>query len=321
MTAHPSLPARAAAAWERFWFGPETPLNLAVCRVIYCLGTLLIVWPMFSERWIRSWITRPEEFFFPTSVFKYLPVASVSTLIGTALILKLALLAAAFGLMTRLSMAVAAATMFYVVGLSNCFGKVVFVLTIPVIVLGLMTLAPSGDVLSVDVLIRRAWKRWPFGRAAPPAADRYRWPLQLLRLYVVLCIFMSGLTKLLNSGLAWALSDHLANVLAAGAVAGQQPCVLSNPFSPAVNAWVAGHPTLTQVLALIALLTELAAPVALLCRGWVKAIYLVMLLGMGAMIKYTLGVWVEYTILCIALFIPWDRAAGWIRRRFRPAVA
>lgn len=314
MIAPAALWRRTIGAWDRFWFGDESPVTLAVCRLIYYSAILWVISdPSIEAYAMGPPTTLPPEYHFPFHVFKFLPVASPETLSVLWRVLEAAVLAAAIGFMTRLAAVVAAGSLFYLFGLTSCYGKTFFIMGIPVAILCLLAVARTGDALSVDRLIRRRWRWWPFSRVDARPGPSYRWSLQLLRLYIVLVLFMSGVTKLVTSGFAWAFSDNLATVIAAGGT--DQPCIVSVAHSAAFNQWLAEHTLLVQLMAFGVLVLEISAPIALIATGAARYLLLIAYLAMHVAIKYLLGVDFILFEFGYAFFLPWDRIVAAVTRR------
>ncbi len=206
---------RFRAGWDRFWFQPETPTHLAIFRSIRG-GTHL--WRVccqdaFLEDLLRS-ISLGDAFHFPQGPLKYIPVASVGTIKLLHHALGVALLASAVGFATRVSTATACVLLYYL-SQRGMYGKLMHVDAIPIIVLGIVTLSHAGAALSVDRWLRSRWKRWPFAARDVSPSGEYRWPLQLLRLYVCMVFCLAAMSKLVTSGPGWVTSDNLALVFAA----------------------------------------------------------------------------------------------------------
>src|SRR5258708_30935740 len=99
---------RCAASWDEFWFRSQTPVDLAVCRIIYYLGVYWVLYsgvpPMTVDE--VTFAATPAALHWPLGVFKYLPIAAPETLLALHWILQVALIAAAVGFATRLAQVV-----------------------------------------------------------------------------------------------------------------------------------------------------------------------------------------------------------------------
>src|SRR5438309_8388797 len=109
--------ARARIGWNRFWFEPASPLDLAIARILFCSGVLLAYLPVdFSE-----WGTVGREFWMPIPLFAKLHIEplSASTLVAVSTLWRVALVATVVGFCTGLSATIAAITGLYLLGLPH----------------------------------------------------------------------------------------------------------------------------------------------------------------------------------------------------------
>ncbi len=72
----------------------------------------------------------------------------------------------------------------------------------------LLAASPCGDAISVD-----AWRRRSRGEPEPSPSVVYGLPIRIAWLLIGLIFFFPGLWKLRASGLAWAFSDNLRNLM------------------------------------------------------------------------------------------------------------
>ena len=96
---------RLVEAWDRFWFSPQSPLDLGVARVLLFGG-------IFWWRWRAdpsAWAEIGAPFWFPIRLFSILdlPLLSAPALEALQLVWIVAVGLAAIGLMTRVSTVVA----------------------------------------------------------------------------------------------------------------------------------------------------------------------------------------------------------------------
>src|SRR6185503_13285103 len=104
-----------------WWFEPEWPDNLGLCRLVF-FGLLLAFYLPVSH---VGWGSVPASFRNPIWLFErlHLPIASDRVLAALVVTWKLALLLSCLGFVTRVSTAVALLTGFYLIGLPYNFGK------------------------------------------------------------------------------------------------------------------------------------------------------------------------------------------------------
>lgn len=282
--------------WLDFWFCPERPDNLGLCRLLFYGAIFLLYLP----RDLALWGEVSPVFWMPLFTFEALrlPVAPAGVLAALAVAWKVALGLGCLGLFTRLSTATSFVLGFYLLGLPHNFGKVHHFDALLVFVFGALAFARCGDAWAVDALIRR--RR---GGAAPKASGEYRWPVRLVWVLFALIFFAAGLAKLRASGPAWVLSDNMAALL----IAQQYPT--SEP-GPLVD-WglaLARRRWLYQPLAAATLLLELGYPLALVSRRARWIVVPGMLLAQIG-IRVLLGPSFEQFVICNLFWVPWDRLA------------
>jgi hypothetical protein len=193
--------------FRSFLFAVGDPLNLGFAR--------FVVFAVMGIRfWTASYVAAaeiPDALLQPPLGFGWaLPFvprdpAAVERL---ALLLRVAALAAAVGLFTRLTTVVAtvAATLLFVI--PHLFGHVGHDRHHFIWFAAILAASPCGDALSLDGW----WRRRRGAPAAPPAA-RYGFPLRAILLTMGVAYFFSGFWKLASCGPAWFASDNLANLV------------------------------------------------------------------------------------------------------------
>ena len=291
--------------WQHFWFVPAAPENLGICRALF-YGLVLALYVDVS--W-SDWAEVSPVFWEPITLFKrlHLPVLGAGALAVLGVAWKIALLLAALGLFTRWSALAAFAIGGYLLGLPHNFGKTHHFDALIVLILGVLTLARTGDAFSLD---RRLFGR---GRSPEPSGE-YRWPVRAAWLLMSLVFCSAGISKLRHGGSAWIFSDNMATVLLQHGydVASHEP--LSR-----VGLWLAQYPALCSVLAFVTVAVEAGYPLALFSRRarWIfPPAMCALLIG----IRLTMGPTFPQFVLCHLFWVPWDRvAAGLARRRLAPA--
>ncbi|MFZ5897498.1 MAG: hypothetical protein ACOY0T_40995 [Myxococcota bacterium] len=292
--------------WHAFWFTPEAPDNLGLCRLLfYGLIFLLYLDTSWSE-----WSEVSRVFWEPISLFKHLrlPVFSAGTLTVLGLLWKVSLLASALGVLTRLSTTVAFGIGTYLLGLPHNFSKTHHFDAMLVLVLGLLMLARTGDAYALDsTLFKKRPSREPSGE--------YRWPVRATWVVMSLVFFSAGISKLRHGGLAWMFSENMAVVLLQHgySVASHEP--LSR-----IGLWFAQYPKLCSVLAFLTVVVEALYPLALVSRHarWIFPP------GMCAAligIRLMMGPTFPQFVICHLFWVPWDRVAELVAKRWRAAPA
>ena len=247
-----------AAAWNTFWFTPAAPWPLGFCRA----GFFASFYTLFLARTDLRWYALfPPEFYQPRSFFAWLSLSVPSWEVMGWLVtaFEISVILAALGLMTRLATLTAFVLGLYVLGLQFNYGYLHWAHAIVPIVTGILALAPCGDALSLDALIRRNIT----GKTAN-TGGQYRWPVQVVRLVFVTVFLAAGLAKLRQAGLEWLLSDTLRNYFLENQYVFRSEGAAA--WSHLLADWLIARPGMCRVLAVVVLAVELSAPAALFSR-------------------------------------------------------
>jgi hypothetical protein len=306
---------RVTRAWERFWFEPESPSNLGLCRALF-YGLILMLY-LFDD--VSAWGGVSKGFWFPTPFFQKLgvPVLGESALLAMDCVWKLALAAACVGIVTRPAAIVAFVVALYRLGLPHNFGKVHHFDAMVVFVLGVLACARTSDAWSLDR--RLAARRTGAAPAVVEASGEYRWPVRAVWLIMSLAFFAAGFQKLRHGGLAWIVSDNMSVVLA------QHAYRIANADPPVDWGLVLSHyPLLCSLLALATIVVEAGYPLSLFnryARWFFPPAMCATLVG----IRLFMGPTFPEFVICHLFWIPWDRVleavGAWRRRLERSAVA
>jgi hypothetical protein len=292
--------------WSEFWFDAEQADNLGLCRLVF-LSALLVVYVPLD---MSAWGAVSKAYWFPIAIFKALPLPllSVSALDDMQLVWKLALLAGALGLFTRISCGIAAVLGLYLVGLPHNFGKTHHFDSAVVIILGILALSRSGDAWSVD-----AWLRGRRGVSAPAPSGEYRWPVRSVWLLLSMIFFSAGAMKLNNGKLGWIFSENLSVML------NQHAYQVGN--DDPLTTWglaIAQIPWLCTLIAAATVFVEFCYPLALInrhARLFFPVAMCATLIGIRVLMGPTFGLFV----LCHVFWVPWDRVLGWLAVRRNPS--
>lgn len=187
-----------AAAWNRFFFAPQSPLPIALFRILYgCLVTANLI--LLSPDWlawfgVRGWVSMSTMSALEPGVrlnlFKVIP-ADDSWIRGLFWVLLVAAVLLAAGLFTRVS------SIAVFLGLTSIDQRNLYILhggdTFLRVAGFFLIFAPAGAALSVDRLIRvRKGKESEVIRPRPPWAQRMiQFELALLY-FVTFCWKASG---------------------------------------------------------------------------------------------------------------------------------
>ncbi|HVQ17410.1 MAG TPA: hypothetical protein VMT27_00080, partial [Actinomycetes bacterium] len=120
--------------------------------------------------------------------------------------------------------------------------------------------------------------------------------------------FLTGLKKVIHSGLGWVTSDNLSWVLYAGAQSDRS-------LAPDLARSIAGAGPLPHLIAAVAITLELSAPL-LLAGRWSRLVFAAAVAGMHAGIGLLLGLdYSAWVLTVLAVVMPWDQLWRVARRR------
>lgn len=285
---------RATALWDAFWLAPEPATNLAAARILIAVHAL---WILLS-RDIPALSGLPSAFW--TDVgrsgrWRYLLWEGHAGLErALQALLLLALVGAVVGIGARLCCAVAALLLYHLAPLETLFytpSPWAKGLTLPVLALLTLSLAPCGDALALRPS-RGAREGWEHG-----------WALRLAQLFVAQPYLFSGWSKLMNAGWAWASAENIRAWL----LLSNQDDQLAVFREPGL--WIADRPALCLLLGVAGLAFDLLFVVALFWRRCRRVL-------VPAAFAFHLGVLVTQnyaflSALLVLAYVDWDS----LRRR------
>ncbi len=148
-------------------------------------------------------------------------------------------------------------------------------------------------------------------RAARPArpSQSFGAAVQLISLITALSYVLAGVAKLRVSGLAWATGDILRNHVAYDNL---RKLLLGDSHSP-LGVWAATHAWVFRPFAVLTLVVELLAPLALLggrlAKGWVLVMW-----SFHAGVLALMWIFFPYQLFFIAFasFLPAERLFPWL---------
>lgn len=280
---------RLAAAVDGWLFAPGSAVRLDVVRRLLAavIGLRLALGPY------RALAGQPPALFLPRGVtailfdrMPALPVIVALQVLGVA-----AALAVVCGRGGRVGLPLAWACLLALAGLRGSLGKIL-----------------HNDVLLLLTTV-------PLLGAPPehrPAPERAGWPVRAALVVVAGSYLLTGLAKLIHSGVSWVTSDNMRWIMAEAA---RDP---RGRFEGAAR-FVADHPGVAFAAATGILLLELAFPLVL----WWPRLTPLFLAGAvafhaGTWVTLGLDYWAHLAVVVIVL-VQWDRLAlpvppGWRRR-------
>jgi len=300
---------RLVDRWQHFWFRPAPATDLGVARLLF-FGLLTL---FYLPHDFSAWGDVSRAYWQPLWLFErlHLPLFSASTLNILQIVWKLALAAAAAGLLTRLSITVVAILGTYILGLGHNFGQTYHFDAILVLAFWILAFSRAGDAWSIDAWLSRSRG----GAQPPPVHAEYRWPIQLILVAQALVFFAAGVAKLWTSGPDWVISDHLSLLLQRV----QYNISDADPLVP-WGSFISTQPWLYHAMALGTVVVETCYPIALFSR---RLRVPMVLAGMGLVIgiRALMGPTFEHFLFINPFWVPWHRVVDAVRVRAHRQVA
>lgn len=225
--------------WNRYWFPLASTRNLAGARIVAVATQLFWFFPELHYQ--LTLLSKNDRFLDPQPIIRVItflaPREAIFTPgVWTALygVTFGAGLLALVGLFTRTSLFVLALGLWILVGHAYSYADVHHREALFLIFLILLPLAPVGEQLSLDALLRR--RRGAL--SDPSLSTMAMWPLKLLHVLLSLTYFSTGITKLLSGGLRWMNGYTVAIYTFGDAVQRHRP----------LGIWIAQHHTVCVLL-------------------------------------------------------------------------
>ena len=319
----------------RWWFPSVPRERLATLRIL--VGLFAFVYASARVTHFADYSRFQPEQFRPIGIVTLANGPLPGWLCWTLAVgLCLSSLAFLLGWCFRISGPVCASLLLWVLTYRSSWGMVFHTENLLALHVIVLAVAPCADALALDAraldaraLDARALDaRALDARAlAEPAIDaqpspRYGWPVKLMCAVTASTYCIAGVTKLRATGLDWVTSDLLHNYVAYDAI---RKIELGSVHSPLAAA-LAGHPAAFYLFALLSLVTELIAPLALfgrrIARAWVAAAVL-----FHAGVLAVMAILFPYPLFGIgfASFFAVEKLSAWliksVRKRLRVADA
>ena len=302
-----SRPVRLWQRWIGFWLAPGAPTDLAICRIAFYGGLLLL----YREERFSPWMTVSRCFWTPTFFFRrlHIPALPGRLILVLEVSWKLLLGLSCLGWQTRVSTLGSFIIGGYLLGLRNNFGVIQHSDSPPVLVLGIMALSRCGDAWSVDHPPRRCPDRGAPTSSSSKASGEYTWPIRVVWLTLSLVFFGAGISKL-RRGLGWITSDHLPI---------QFIGVHYQLRARGVTAWglrLAQHRHLCRLLAGLTVMLETGYPLALVTARarWIVVPGACALL---VAIRAIMGPSFWQLVVCHVFWVPWSSVGRLLAHRLR----
>jgi len=235
-----------------YWFPVLPARRLAALRILvggFAAGYVLARLPH-----LLSYARFDGGLFRPVGVValleRPLPAAVVVALAVLAAVLGLAF---ALGYRFRVTGPLFAALLLWVLSYRNSFGMIFHTENLMVLHVLVLGLSPAADAWSLDARRRSQ---------GAPDSGRYGWPIRLMCWIAVIAYLLAGVAKFRWGGAGWLDGEVLRNLVATDTV---RKMLLGSFYSP-VAGWMTEWDAAFKGFAVLTVLFELGAPVALLGR-------------------------------------------------------
>jgi hypothetical protein len=292
-----------------YFFAPTDPVDLGVSRFLF-FG---IIFLLFVREPFTLWGKIPISYYQlePNPIFDYfdIPVFSPEIMGILGYIWLTSLFFSSIGLFTRVSTILAFFTGAYLVGITKSFGHPPHVMFLAMIIFGILAVSYCGDAFSADGILRR--KGWLSPVKSGRYADgEYRWPIRLIWVVVALAFCAAGVSKIRNSGIDWITSHFLESLLISYGFTGGR---VLPPFDW-LPFWVASRPYLHLSMAVITIILEVGAPLALF-HPYLRIVLLPPLFFMMMGFWFLMGLPFPDMIATFVFWVPWGKISAGLHLR------
>ncbi len=297
---------------DRYWMAPAPAERLAFARIAvgaYALFYLLSRTPywftfayfdphLYQPVGLLAWL-QPKPFI--PAVVHVLVLATFACAVPFVLGWRHRVLAPLFALL-----------LLWILSYRHSWGMVFHTENLLVLHVIILAITPAADAWSLDA-------RRPVAAPAPLPDARYGWPIKLMCWVVVLAYVLAGVAKMRNAGMDWLWGDELRNHIA---MDNARKALLGDIYSP-LAAPLLHLGDMFRVLALMTVLAELSAPLALIGPR-MAALWVALVMGFHWGVLVLMMIMFPYQMLGVAFvgFFPCERlgyriAAWWQRVRTR----
>jgi hypothetical protein len=297
-------PSRWIHDWNRFWFTPTSPRNVAAARITFAAYSIWVL----ASRNLAEMSALPSDFWSrvgPTSRWRYLDFPGHSSLEHALVwVAGGALVCALLGVLPRLSCFVSGILLYHLAPLES----IIWIphpyargLTISVIALLTLAFSPCGDWWT---LTRRE-------KTLPALSADYTWPVRLIQVFLVQVYLFAGYAKVAVVGWKWASADNVRNWILY--------CIEEDQIRVfhSLGAWVAERPTVCLAIGVTTLVIELGMFTVLFSKTARRVLVpLVVLFHLGILLCMNLTF---LNVPQLLVFVNWDAVAVWTKTKFSPA--
>jgi hypothetical protein len=297
----------SARAIGRWWFAPAPAERLAALRIL--VGAFAFFYLTARLPLFLGYARFPARDFVPLGVTRLLdhPLASSAYI---AILFATIVLAALFvaGVLYRVTAPLFAIALLFILTYRNSWSMPFHTENLLALHVIVLALAPAADAWSVD-----SHRARPPSESRGSASESYGWPIRLMAALTALTYVLAGIAKLRLGGVAWAEGEFLRDQVA---VDNLRKVLLGAEASPFATPLLE-HAWLFEVMAIMTLLVELGAPVAL-AGGRIAAVWAVAAWGFHVGVVLLMAIVFPYPLVGIA-YAPLfrvDRLISWLLGRF-----
>lgn len=240
------------------WYVPAPAARLALLR--FAFGAFA-TWYLSTRLGPLSKVATLQDWqFAPVGPCWFLSKPLPGTVVQGAVVATLALApAVALGFCYRVVAPTFALLLLWITSYRNSWGMLYHTDNLLVFHALLLAVAPAADTLSLDA---RRWRKQGRPVTTDSEHGRYGWVIRALCVVTVTAYFIAGVAKLKLGGFAWAEGDQLR---AQVAMDNLRKVMLGREAST-MGVWMVRHPGVFVPLAVLTLLIEVGAPLALAHR-------------------------------------------------------
>jgi len=280
--------------FHEFFFAPQSPFDLGICRAIF-FG---ICFFHYSNQSIYLWGDIAPSLWQPIWTFKVfgIPALGAEILRPLFYVWLIALAMASLGVLTKLATITSAAIGFYMISLSQCWGKVDHDDAAVLLTMLLLALSRCGDAVSLDTLGRKN---------NPQPSGEYRWPIRFVWVTLSLVFFAAGMAKLRISGFEWAWSENMRVLM-----------VRRQYISPHLDEsvlWIAQTWWLPRLMAASVMFFEAGYPLALFSRR-LRLVFVPGLIMSVIGFKYMISPDFRQLLYLSLFWVPWGQLIERVRK-------
>lgn len=327
--------------WESLWFEPIHAARLALVRIAVGAYSLWLLWNK-QRSYVRmagtdeslfrpvgpAWLLHSEDGLpallqgwgldsLAESLTGAIHLDTFAAFYNAAIILNILFLV---GFRFRVTGPLFAVLLLWVLSYRNSWTMIYHSANLLVFHVLILGITPSANALSVDALLRKRCRRWPWLLGSWKLADspvdwRYGWPIRLIIGVTTVTYCLAGIAKVAGPlGWSWASGDSLMTYIFRDGIRKE----LMGSGATEATFWAHEATWLLTILAVMTLVLELAAPLVLVgprgsrFRRWAPPLWALAAWGMHWGILFIMGIEFLYQRcgVAFAAFLPLERLLG-----------